>query len=137
MLGEFFVCDPAEIDEMLLAGGPVDRHPVVTAKGLGPVEIATLGQILGAGFYGDLLNLSADVHQEAESGESGVVSVPESVCAALAATADLPAVAEQWAATEELRLSRWQSSDALAVLTQLRLLLQSRDRQPVWYWWSL
>ena len=83
------------------------------------------------------LNLSADLHQEAESGESGVVSVPVSVCDALAATADLPEVAEQWVDTEELRLSRWQSTDGLDVLEQLRRLVRSRDGKPLWYWWSL
>lgn len=137
MLGEFFVCDSDEIDEALLAGGPAARHAVVTANGLGPVEIATLGHILGAGSYADLLDLSADVHQEADSGEAGVVSVPAAVCDALAAAADLPAVAEQWAETEELRLSRWQPSDALGVLTQLSRLVESRVGKPVWYWWSL
>jgi len=138
VLGEFFLCDSAEIDKALLARGPAGRGlPVVTAKGLGPVQIATLGEILGAGSYAEVLNLSADVHREAESGESGVVSVPVSVCDALAATADLPDVAEQWVDTEELRLARWQSTDGLDVLEQLRGLLRSRDGKPLWYWWSL
>jgi hypothetical protein len=136
VLGEFFFCDPGEIDETLLTAGPSGRH-VITAKGLGPVEIATLGEILGAGSYDDLFGLSADAHREAESGESGVVGVPESVCDALVASADLPGVAEQWAATEELQLSRWPSSAALDVLTELSQLVQSRAGKPVWYWWSL
>jgi len=137
VLGEFFFCDSGELDETLLAGGPSGRYAVVTAKGLGPVEIATLGQILDAGSYHDLFEASANEHQEAESGESGVVGVPVSVCAALIGTADLPGVAEKWAATEELRMSRWQSSDALDVLAQLTQLVQSRAGKPVWYWWSL
>ena len=137
MLGEFFVCGPGELDETLLASGPHGRHPLVTAKGLGPVEIGTLGQILGAGSYDEVFELSADVHQEAESGESGVVGVPASVCEALATAGDLSAVANRWAATDELRMSRWQASDALLVLTELRRLVESRGPSPVWYWWSL
>jgi hypothetical protein len=137
VLGEFFVCDQNEIDETLLASGPSGRYSVVTANGLGPVEIATLGQILDAGSYHDLFELSADAHREAESGEAGVVGVPSSVCDALAAASDLSGVAERWATTEELRLSRWRSSDALGVLTELSRLVRSRAEKPVWYWWSL
>jgi len=137
VLGEFFCCDQSEIDETLLANGPADRHPVVTAKGLSPVDIAKLGQILGVGSYHDLFEQSADAHREAESGEAGVVGVPSAVCNALAAASDLSGVAEEWAATEELRLSRWQPSDALSVLTELSRLVQSRAEKPVWYWWSL
>jgi hypothetical protein len=137
VLGEFFVCDRNEIDETLLANGPTGRHTVVAAKGLSPVDIAKLGKILGAGSYDELFELSAEAHREAEGGEAGVVGVPPAVCAALAAASDLTGVAEQWAATEELRLSRWQASDALGVLTDLSRLAQSRAEKPVWYWWSL
>jgi hypothetical protein len=137
VLGEFFSCDPSEINETLLASGPQGRYPVVTAKGLGPVEIATLGEILGAGSYDEVFELSADVHQEAESGESGVVSVPDSVCDALVASDDLSAVAERWTATDELRMSRWQANDALHVLRELSQLVEPRAEKPVWYWWSL
>ena len=84
----------------------------------------------------DLFEASADEHQEAESGESGVVGVPAAVCDALVA-ADQPGVAEKWAATEELRLSGWQTSDALDVLTELTRLVQSRAGKRVWYWWSV
>jgi len=137
VLGEFFVCDPTEIDEILLANGPTGLHPLVTAKGLSPVDIAKLGQILGAGSYHDLFELSANAHREAESGEAGVVGVPSSVCDALVAASDLPGIAEQWVATDESRLSRWQTSDALDVLTELSRLVQARAEKPVWYWWSL
>jgi hypothetical protein len=137
MLGEFFVSDAGEIDEAVLASGPGGRHPVVTAKGLGPVEIGTLGRILGAGSYDEVFEMSADAHRESESGESGVVGVPTSVCDALTTAGDLTGVAAQWAATDELRMSRWQVSDALDVLEQLTQLVESRAGKPVWYWWSL
>jgi hypothetical protein len=137
VLGEFFFCAQDEIDEALLANGPDGRHPTVVAKGLSPVEIGTLGNILAAGTYGELFEQSADAHRESESGESGVVGVPSSVCDALSNASELTSAAEAWAATDELRLSRWDVDGALQVLDDLRQLVRASADKPVWYWWSL
>jgi hypothetical protein len=137
VLGEFFCCDLDEIDESLLATGPGSGHPSVAANRLSPVDIAKLGEILGAGTYRDLLDLTAQVHQESASGESGVYDVPESLVTALVGTDDLTGVAERWSETDELRLSGWNAAATGSVLSALKTLAAGRGTKPLWYWWSV
>jgi hypothetical protein len=138
VLGGFFAADGRQIDAGLLATGPDCRFAVVAAKGLSPVNIASLGEILGTGTYEHVLGQSVSGHQEAPSGESGVFAIPATLCDALVASRDLEAVAGRWAATDELRRDRWHTSEALDVLRQLAQLVGARSAgQPVWFWWSL
>ena len=138
MLGEFFLCSPDELDHELIGSGSAGRLECVTASGLTPVNIATLGELLGAGTYDEILEQSGAEHYEAESGEAGVWDVPAAVCIALLAREGLEPVAQQWVETEELRLDGWQAADSLSVLRQLsRLLGGQREGQKLWYWWSL
>ena len=76
MLGEFFFSDLDAIDEALLATGPDRGQPSVVANGLSPVDIARLGELLGAGTYRDMLDRTAQVHRESASGESGIYDSP-------------------------------------------------------------
>lgn len=137
MLGEFFCCDVDEIDDSLLTTGPGSAHPGVAANGLSPVDIAKLGEILGVGTYRDVLDLTARVHRESASGESGVYDVPESLLAALVDTADLAEVAGRWSETDELRLSGWNATATGSVLAGLKTLAARRGTKPLWYWWSV
>jgi hypothetical protein len=138
MLGEFFLCRRDRLDGELLASGPQERVRCVSAKGMTPVNIASLGQILDAGTYDDILESCGDEHYEADSGESGVWDVPAAVCNALLASNDVEAVSEKWVATEELQLDGWRASDGLSVLKQLAEVLRQQDEGKVlWYWWSL
>jgi hypothetical protein len=138
VLGEFFLCRGDDLDEELIAAGPSGRHAYVTAKGLTPVNIATLGELLGAGSYDEILQQAGAEHHEADSGESGVWDVPAGVCRALLTSESLETAAQQWVATEELQLDGWRTADGVSMLTQLsELLAQQQDAQQLWYWWSL
>lgn len=135
MLGEFFTCGAEEIDTDLLNSGPRGRFPTVEASGLTPVTLARLGMLLDAGDYAELLAQTVAYHRESRSGTSGILVVPAGVCAQLQ-QAEVVAVAEQWAATDELRRSRWSVEAAAHVLRELRGL-SGEAQTPTWYWWSI
>jgi hypothetical protein len=137
MLGEFFAARADEVDDLLVEEGPHGRFPTIEANALSHVPIARLGEILGAGAYDDVI-LGFE-GRGSESGEAVLFSVPSAVRDALAHAGDLGAVAERWAATEELRLSNWRSEDALELLRELSLLAREArtDDRGLWYWWSL
>jgi hypothetical protein len=136
VLGEFFAARLEDIDEDLVENGPYERLPTVEAKTLSEVTFATLGEILGVGTYDDLVERAAH-GRDAESGESGVLSVPTEIRDALATADDLDAVAERWAATDELE--EWSPEDVRQVLREVRQLAEdarASDSQ-LWYWWAL
>jgi hypothetical protein len=138
VLGEFFLSTSDGLDKELITSGPSGRLACVTAKGLTPVNIASLGAMLGVGSYEEIFVECGAEHHEADSGESGVWDVPAAVCQALPTIDSLEAVAQQWVATEELRLDGWRASDGLSVLTELSALVsRQKDGQVLWYWWSL
>jgi hypothetical protein len=143
MLGEFFAARADDIDEDLLADGPYGRLPTVEAKGLTPVTIATLGEILGAGSYDSLVERAAQGPEaeprEGEDRDAGVLTIPREIREALATVDELSTVADRWASTEELTLDEWQVEDAIEVLREVRELARdalAADRD-LWYWWSL
>jgi hypothetical protein len=135
MLGEFFAAKEDEIDEVLDEGPFGRARPTVEAKTVSSVSIATLGEILGAGSYDDLFE-RVDGPQAA-SGESGIDRVPDEVRDALASADDLDAVADRWAATDEM--DDWQGSDVRDVVRDLAVMAQQARQtdQQIWFWWSL
>jgi hypothetical protein len=137
VLGELFLAGRDDLDQELIGSGPSGRRACVAAKGLTPVSIATLGELLGVGSYEEILGQAGAEHYEAESGVSGVWDVPDGLGRGLLASENLQSVAERWVATEELRLDGWGVSDGVSVLTGLSQLLGRRqDGEQLWYWWS-
>lgn len=136
MLGEFFAVQPDEIDDALVEEGPHERFATVEAKTVDAVSISTLGEILGAGTYDELLDQALNDRQ-AEGGEAGLTPVPTEVRDALATTNDLDSVAERWAGTEEL--AEWAPGDVREVVQELAALAkQAREaNREVWFWWSV
>jgi hypothetical protein len=137
MLGEFFTATPDEIDERLIGEGPYSRFPTVEAKTVSSVSISTLGECLGAGAYAELFERIES--RQAAHGEAGIDQVPREIRDALADAEDLDAVAERWAATDELKMDGWEPVETRQVVGDLaRLAREARDaEQPVWFWWSL
>jgi hypothetical protein len=134
--GEFFAARPEHIDDRLVEDGRYERLPTVEAKTLSAVMFATLGEILGVGTHDDLVE-RAGPWRDAESGEAGVLRVPPEIRDALATANELDAIAERWAATDELE--EWPPEDVRHVLLEVKQL--ARDARAsdfqLWYWWSL
>ena len=101
------------------------------------VSISTLGECLGAGAYAELFERIES--RQAAHGEAGTDQVPREIRDALADAEDLDAVAERWAATDELKMDGWEPVETRQVVGDLaRLAREARDaEQPVWFWWSL
>jgi hypothetical protein len=137
MLGEFFAAAAGDI-EQFVEDGPFERVETVEAKGLSEVSLATLGEILGVGSYDELVDRIGDGRQ-AESGEAGALPIPAAFRDSLAGMDSVRAVAERWAATDELRRDEWTADDAAEVLRNLCRLAQraASDELDLWYWWSL
>jgi hypothetical protein len=137
MLGEFFAARADEIDAGVREEGRWDRFRTVEAKTVSPVSIATLGEIVGVGSFDDLVHVASEGF-EAEGGEAGVFSVPDSIRDALAAPElDSPAIAGRWAATDEM--TDWSADDVRAVVEALADLSQQavQEQRQLWFWWSL
>jgi hypothetical protein len=83
VLGEFFAARAEDIDDGLVEDGPYGRLQLVEAKGLTPVSIATLGEILGAGTYDQLVEPISE-GPAAESEEAGLLTIPTGFRDALA-----------------------------------------------------
>jgi hypothetical protein len=103
------------------------------------VKVAKLGEILGAGVYDELVEAMDDGRREAPSGERGLYRVPDSIRDEMATVREVQGPAEQWVATDELRLDRWTVEDACELLTDLRVLAQKArsESRHLWVWWSL
>jgi hypothetical protein len=136
MLGAFFAAPFEEIGRYAEGGYP-DRS--VDAKGLTPVSLATLAEILGVGSYDDLFPSIADGGVDAQNGEQGVFPLPDAYRDALASTQDVDEIAAKWAATEELTLDRWETSVAAAVLRDATVLARNAREggEALLFWWSL
>jgi hypothetical protein len=137
VLVEVFGAREDEIDQTLVEDGPDGRFAAVEANFVSDVNIATLGEILGAGTYDDLIE-QTEPSRETENGEVGVAAVPDAVRDAVASADDLREVAKRWAATAELRLDLV-SVDAYETLSGLSALArEARERgRRLWLWSSL
>jgi hypothetical protein len=134
----FFAADDEEIDQSLANDGPGPSFCGVEVKTVTPVDVAKLGEIVGAGRYDDLveaLSHSMDEHV-GEGGECGLYRVPRAIRDCLA-DADVDNVSARWGATDEPE--RWAPNEVRQTVAELRELAAracAEDRQ-LWIWWSL
>lgn len=138
MLGAFFLWDGSRLEPVLTGKGPSGLVPSVDVKGLTPVNIARLGDLLGVASYDAVIAQCGRKHRESDTRQSGVWQIPAAVGGALRGSRNLEPLAERWAATEELRRDGWTASHGLDVLSRLAELLTHQERrQELWYWWSV
>jgi hypothetical protein len=122
------------------------RLPVIEAKGILDVELATLERILHGETLEDLdavLDLIQEpVRQDPESDPSAwIAPVSDRLVTALAAT-DEPALrraADAWSQTEEMQASGWTQSDAADLLVDLSDFCRraQTEGRRVYRWFSL
>ena len=126
-----------EVDADLVNSGPGPSFGGVEAKALTPIELATLGELLGLGGYDELADPMFDSARGGDSGECGVFRVLDSIRDGLAAATDLDRLASQWAKTDELR--DWEPGDVRDVLDGATALAKAaRDEgRHLWIWWTL
>jgi hypothetical protein len=138
MLGEFFAAREDEIDATLVAEGAFERFETIEAKTINSVSIATLGEIVGAGTYDELLDRADEEARQSGDGHSGIDTVLPEVQQALAEAPDLDSVARRWGATDELA-DWWRPDDVLAVVRELADMARraQADGRRLWFWWSL
>ena len=133
--GEFFALDPRLVDAAFVEDGPSGRVPYVEAN-VGP-ELAWLGEILGVDSSGDLLDRFEQDARRAEHGQAWLVRLPTELRDALGTLETVDAVAERWAATEEL--ADWSTEVVRELVLELRDLAAGakRDGAELWLWTSL
>jgi hypothetical protein len=138
VLGEFFAARPDEIDDELIEEGPHGRLSTVAAKGLTEVSLTTLGEIIGVGAYDDLVEQIAE-GPEAESGEAGILAIPQTFRDCVAGAGDADAAADRWVTTAEMAADGWTKEEAREIVSDLRDLARqaASDNRDLFYWWSL
>jgi hypothetical protein len=139
LLSDVFVADGAEAEAVVLQGGPMGKLPTFQAKGLDPVKLGTLEEIMTGTSFEAILEGLVGEHFEDEGGESGVFDVRPELVAAVASLTDdvVPTTAERWAQTEE-----WLGADAAdlePLIHGISTLAREAGRtdKRLWVWWSL
>jgi hypothetical protein len=134
----FFAARDEEVDQTLVEKGPGLDFLGVEAKMVSPVEVATLGEIIGAGTYEQLFGEMSGSEREGSDGACGLCRVPAEIRDGLA-NADVERVAARWAATEEIQASGWQADNVRDTVAELRSLAgQARSEgKHLWVWWSV
>jgi hypothetical protein len=135
----FFLATGVEISDQLVENGPGPAFSGVEVKNQTPVEVANLGEILGAGTYDALFESMWATMRGGESEECGLFQVAPEIRDPLATLTDVNGVAARWAATEELQADGWTDEIADEVVSDLvRLAQQARqENKNIWVWWSL
>ena len=105
------------------------------SRAASPVDVGTLGEILGAGSYDELSDWMTSRHRGGADGHTGTFPVPPGIREALV-TADLEIVAERWGATDEL--ANWPAPGVRERVSDLRELAAqaTAEGRDLWVWWS-
>ena len=135
----FFAAHIDDIDDELVEDGPHGRYASVEVKMMDPVKVATLGTIVGAGSYDDLVDKMTDSARDAASGECGLFPVPDAIRDGVVQIEDVDEVVRRWLTTDELRLDQWTNEDTRRLLDELVSLAREAQREGkhLFVWWSL
>ena len=152
VLSDLFVAERPDVPIEL--GGPTadGRYPATDVKGLDPVKLGALAQLVfdGAfesgdeGSYGRtydvfMRRISEPAHQESDDGP-WVLRIPDEFSVALRDLPDeeLPSLAQRWHEAEEFDLDGLSAEDALDYLRELkRLAYAAEGPKQLFLWMSL
>jgi hypothetical protein len=106
-------------------------------RDLSQIELAQLGEILGAGSYDDLFAAMPEFPHT--NVQCGLFRVAPQIRDKLVALNEVEPVALEWAASEEIEGLSWTEEDARVVVDGLvALARQARvQEKQLWIWWSL
>jgi hypothetical protein len=129
----FFVASRHDVSRFVVESGPFGRFPGIEIRSITQLEVAKLGELLGAGRAASLLGPMSRGTRKDSVARCGVFEVLPSIRDGLA-RGDPTKVASRWAETPELYLARWTKQDAGEVLVSLHGLAgQARDeRKQLW-----
>ena len=132
-----FVAREAEVDDDVVEFGPGPAFAGVEAKWLSPIELSTLGELLGVGNADALADRMFEQGREASHGECGVWPVLDSIRDRLADADQLSDVAVRWAETDELK--SWEPDDVRELLEGASVLARSAraEGRQLWIAWTL
>lgn len=132
----FFAARDEVVDESLVEHGPGPEFSVVEAKMLSPVEVASLGEIIGAGLYERLVDQISASEREGPGGSTGLYRVPTEMRDRLA-QGGMETSAAAWAATEEMQ--DWDPDDVRSTLAEMQTLAVDAvaEEKHLWVWWSV
>lgn len=135
----FFLARDDEVSSDLVEYGPGPAFAGFEVKIRTPVEVAMLGELLGAGEYDALLNSMVETFTSSPSEEAGLFRVAPEITRRLATLDEVETVASQWCATEELQLAGWTEQETQEVLLGLARLARQGENESkrLWVWWSL
>lgn len=134
----------AEVPEHPPTSGPT--LPIVEAKGILDVELASLETLLAGSAIEDLdalVDLIQDpIRQEpADNPEAWISPVSPGLAASLVDAEDeqIAAIVPRWLATDEMAQSGWSHDEAVTLLRDLRDLFRqaTKDERNVYRWFSL
>ncbi len=132
-----FAATQAEVDADVVEFGPGPAFAGVEAKWLSPIELSTLGELLGVGNAEALADEMFEHGREASHGECGVWPVLDAIRDRLADADALSDVAARWAETDELK--SWEPYDVQELLEGAAVLAGSAraEGRQLWIAWTL
>jgi len=141
VLTDVVIADEGEAPAVAADAAPSRRWPGVVATGLDQVKLARLWALLaGQEFRDELVFEFAPLHEVSEDGP-WVFRVPAALRELLASAdeARAAAIADAWAATEELELDGWEPDAVGSLLGALRSLARTArlSGKPLLMWVSL
>lgn len=144
VISEIFIARRADLTDPVLHNGPTPPMPVLSSKGVSPVELATLATILLNESLDDINAVVARCPDaELDAGDEGpwLIPVPASITSGLAALdADgRRQVGDRWFQTEEWQNLDWPEDVYIPWFNDLCKLAAAatRDSNSLWLWMSL
>ena len=114
ILTDFVIANDDEGDAIGKALRPADRWPTLEAKGVDPINLSTLYCAITGTNYSNSIQKSFQLAGGNQDEGPWIFKFPNNILESFASIqpANIQAVAEKWAATEELKMGRWSSTDA-------------------------
>ena len=108
VITDFFDINTSSPEVLLEHDDPWNEFKCLQCKGIDPVKLSTLLEIIGHGSYDENFEMISPINPESETGP-WVIPISSSIVSAIAAVKEeiLVEVASKWCQTDELKMDRW------------------------------